>query len=269
MPSTRRGRPVRSSSAAKPAIIPACVEPVTVQTTIVSKKTPSCSSCAATSKAQLAKPSPPSGCSEAPAGMAYGLPPAASTSAIASSHDCRMPMSKPLLVEAHVGAHDPREQDVADLVVDRVVPVDPLLLDQPALQAEVRGDGRDLPGVVGLEAADRDERVGALGEHVGDDVLQLAGLVAAVRQARAAVLALGPHRRAAEMAVSRSSRWTGLGPKVSGCRGNSWSLMGRVVAQAPGDDGAQQREDAVGDLGLQGDHRRAAGDAVVRRAPGR
>ncbi len=49
MPITRRGRPPAASSAAKPAIIPACVEPVTVQTRIVSKKTPSCSSCWATS----------------------------------------------------------------------------------------------------------------------------------------------------------------------------------------------------------------------------
>ncbi len=49
MPSTRRGRPPASSSAANPAIMPACVEPVTVQTTIVSKKTPSSSSCCATS----------------------------------------------------------------------------------------------------------------------------------------------------------------------------------------------------------------------------
>ena len=37
IPSTARGR----SWAAKPAIMPACVEPVTEQTTIVSKKTPS------------------------------------------------------------------------------------------------------------------------------------------------------------------------------------------------------------------------------------
>ena len=95
MPITRRGRPPASSSAAKPATIPACVDPVTVQTRIVSKKTPSCSSCCATSKAQLAKPSPPSGWSLAPAGMAYGVPPRASTSAMACFHESRKPMSKP------------------------------------------------------------------------------------------------------------------------------------------------------------------------------
>ena len=67
MPMTwRSGR----SSSAKPAIIPAWVEPVTVQTSTWSKKMPSSASCAATSRAQLAKPRPPSGWSDAPAGMA-------------------------------------------------------------------------------------------------------------------------------------------------------------------------------------------------------
>ena len=102
-------------------------------------------------------------------------------------------------VEADVGAHDPRQQDVADLVVDGVRPVDPLLLHQPGLEAELRRDGRHLAGVVGLDAADGDERVGALGERVGDDVLQLAGLVAAVGQPGVAVLPLGPDLGAAEV----------------------------------------------------------------------
>ena len=69
MPMTLRRTPVRSSSAANPAIIPAWVEQVTVHTTMVSKCTPSASSCSATSNAQFAKPTPPSGCSEAPAGI--------------------------------------------------------------------------------------------------------------------------------------------------------------------------------------------------------
>ncbi len=95
MPRTRRFTPVRSSSAAKPAIIPACVEPVTVHTMIVSNVIPSAFSCSASSKAQLANPRPPSGCSDAPAGMGYGLPPDASTSARAFFHESRTPMSKP------------------------------------------------------------------------------------------------------------------------------------------------------------------------------
>jgi hypothetical protein len=53
--------------------------------------------------------------------------------------------------------------------------------------------------VVGLHPADGDERVAALRERVGDQVLQLAGLVAAVRDTGVAVLALGPQGRAAEV----------------------------------------------------------------------
>ena len=108
-------------------------------------------SCSATSNAQFAKPSPPSGCSEAPAGMAYGFPPAASTSAIASSHE-----PPDADVEARPGRSRTsapmmrRQQDVAHLVVDRVVPVHPVLLHEPALEPEVRRHGRHLAGVVGL-----------------------------------------------------------------------------------------------------------------------
>ena len=91
IPMTRRGR----SCPANPAIIPAWVEPVTEQTTTVSKKTPSCSSCWRTSSAQPAKPSPPSGCSDAPAGMPYGTPPRARTSSMACSHEVLISMPNP------------------------------------------------------------------------------------------------------------------------------------------------------------------------------
>ena len=66
MPITRRS----VSCAAKPAIIPAWVLPVTEQTTIVSKKTPSSASWRSTSRAQPAKPRPPSRWSDPPAGIA-------------------------------------------------------------------------------------------------------------------------------------------------------------------------------------------------------
>ena len=56
----------------------------------------------------------------------------------------------------------------------------------------MRGDRRDLARVVRLHAADRDERVAALRERVGREVLELARLVAAVREAAVAVLALRP-----------------------------------------------------------------------------
>ena len=67
------------------------------------------------------------------------------------------------------------------------------------MQARVGRHRRDLAGVVGLDAADRHERVAALGERVGDEVLELADLVAAEREAAVAVLALGPHRGAAQV----------------------------------------------------------------------
>src|SRR5438067_4327113 len=95
-------------------------------------------------------------------------------------------------VEPDVGAHDPREQDVPDLFVSVVRPVDPVLLDEDAAEAEVRGDGGDLARVVRLDAADRDQGVAPRREGVGREVLELARLVAAVREPRVAVLALGP-----------------------------------------------------------------------------
>ena len=49
----------------------------------------------ATSRAQSAKPSPPNGWSDAPAGIGYGRPPAATTESIARCQLSRTPMSKP------------------------------------------------------------------------------------------------------------------------------------------------------------------------------
>src|SRR5205814_182381 len=92
------------------------------------------------------------------------------------------------LREPYVGAHDPREQDVADLVVDGVRPLHPVLLNEDAAETETRGHRGDLTRVVRLDAADRDERVAALRERFGDEVLQLARLVAAVGKPGVAVL---------------------------------------------------------------------------------
>ena len=170
-------------------------------------------SCCATSRAQLAKPSPPRRWSEAPAGMAYGVPPAARTSSSARSQQSLDADAEAGRVEPDVGAHDPREQDVADPVVDRVRPVHPALLHQPGLQPELGRDRGDLAGVVRLVAADRDERVGPLGQRVRDDVLELAGLVAAERQAGVAVLALGPDLRTAEVLGQPVERVHGARPE--------------------------------------------------------
>ena len=67
-----------------------------------------------------------------------------------------------------------------------------MLLHEHAAEAEVSCDRCDLTRVVRLDAADRDERVAALRERIGGEVLELARLVAAVGEARVAVLALGP-----------------------------------------------------------------------------
>src|SRR5207247_7053403 len=95
-------------------------------------------------------------------------------------------------VEPHVRTHDPREEDVADLVVDDVGPVHPVLLHEDAAKAESGRRGRDLTRVVRLHAADRHERVAPLREGICGEVLELPYLVAAVRQARVAVLPLRP-----------------------------------------------------------------------------
>ena len=103
------------------------------------------------------------------------------------------------LDQAHVGAHDARQLDVADPVIDRIGPVDPALLDQDAAHAQVRGDRGDLAGVVGLDATDGHERVRTLRQRVRGEVLQLAHLVATKGEARVDVLALGPQGRATQM----------------------------------------------------------------------
>ena len=108
--------------------------------------------------------------------MPYGVPPESwtSRSALPGASDADVEGGR---VQPHVRAHDPRQEDVADLVVDGVVPIDPLLLDEATFEAELRCDGRDLAGVVRLDPADRDQRVGSLRECVGDKVLKLADLV--------------------------------------------------------------------------------------------
>ena len=47
-----------------------------------------------------------------------------------------------------VGTKDAAEQDVANLVIDRIGPVDPALLHEDALHADVGSDRRYLPRVI-------------------------------------------------------------------------------------------------------------------------
>ena len=64
-------------------------------------------------------------------------------------------------------------------------------LHQDALHAQVRGDRRHLARLVRLDAADGDQGVAALRDGFGDQVFQLARLVAAEGQPAVAVFALG------------------------------------------------------------------------------
>ena len=94
-------------------------------------------------------------------------------------------------IQAHVGAHDAAHLDVAHAVVHRVGIVHPVLLHQHALHAQVRGHRSYLARLVGLDAANRHQRVVATCNGFGDQVFELASLVAAKGQAAVAVLALG------------------------------------------------------------------------------
>ena len=94
-------------------------------------------------------------------------------------------------IQAHIGAHDAAHLDVAHAVVHRVGVVHPVLLHQHALHAQVRSHGGHLARLVGLDAANRHQRVVAARNRFGNQVLHLARFVAAKGQARVAVLTLG------------------------------------------------------------------------------
>ena len=119
--------------------------------------------------------------------------------------------------QPHVGAHDAAQHDVADPVVDRVLVRDPGLLHQPAFHPDLGRDRRHLARVVRLHAADRDQRVGVRGDRIGNDIFELAQLVAAEREAGIAVLTLGVELdRIAQMRAQALEFSIGVGPKVRG-----------------------------------------------------
>ena len=111
-----------------------------------------------------------------------------------------------------------------------------------AFRPSLRRDRRHLPGVVGLHPADGDERVGALGQRVRHEVLELAGLVAAEGEAGVDVLALGPDPGAAEVVgqpVERVHRARAERQRVAGEVGDghgqvSVGVTGRGSARSRG-----------------------------------
>lgn len=135
------------------------------------------------------------------------------------------------LDQLDVGTHDPGQQNVAHSVADRIRPVDPALLHQSRLQPEFGRHGRNLPGVVRLDAADGDEGVGSGSQCIWHEVLELAGLVAAEGQAAVAVLALGPDLCAAEVPGQAFQRVNWGSDRTAGDNGEK-SRSGMAVLSA-------------------------------------
>ena len=128
MPSTRRGR----SCPAKPAIIPACVEPVTVQTIDRVEEDAEL----LLLLLHLVGPVREAKAAEAVVGCAgrdrVRNAAVGTDRSSAFSQLSLKPIPNPASTSSTCGAHDPRQQDVADPVVHRVRPVDPALLHQRA-----------------------------------------------------------------------------------------------------------------------------------------
>ena len=81
--------------------------------------------------------------------------------------------------QVRMGAHDARQQDVADPIVDGIFVRHPAFLDQVALHPDLGRHCGHHARVIGLHAADRDQRVGIARDRVRHDVFKLAQLVAA------------------------------------------------------------------------------------------
>ena len=153
IPITRRSR----SWAAKPATIPACVEPVTEHTITVSKKTPS-------SRLLLGDLLRPAREAE-PAERVVRRARRDRVRRAAGRLDVGDRLLPALLeadpepgrVEPHVGAHEAAELDVADAVVDDVGPVDPAAPARARTPARC-APRRPRPGACGWTARRRSRR---------------------------------------------------------------------------------------------------------------
>jgi len=96
----------------------------------------------------------------------------------------------------------------------------------------VGGNGCHLARLVGLDAADRHQRVAALGQRLGDEVLELARLVAAKGEAAVAVLALGVQLDpTAELRAQARQRVDGRGSEGERMAGKVLEIHGAIVAR--------------------------------------
>ena len=96
----------------------------------------------------------------------------------------------------------------------------------------MRRDRGDLPRLVRLDAADGHQRVAALGQRLGDEVFELARLVAAKGEAAVAVLALGVQLDpAAKLRAQARQRVYGRGSEGKRMAGKTLKIHGVIVAR--------------------------------------
>jgi hypothetical protein len=105
---------------------------------------------------------------------------------------------RPAGADRDLRAEQSVEQHVAALVEVRVVGFQAPLQDDVAAKPEFGRDRRGLPDMVRLRGALRDDGRRPLAERLGEEVFELARLVAASGKA-GAVVALDPYARAAEI----------------------------------------------------------------------
>jgi hypothetical protein len=141
-------------------------------------------------------------------------------------------------VQLDVRTEHAAQLDIADPVVKRIGPVHPALLHQVRLESRGRGRGGHLPGVVGLDPADGDQRVGSLRQGVGNQVFELPDLVAAEGEAAVAVITLGPDFCATQMLRQARKGMDRRGPegeRIAGKRlrsGNALRMESRTLVEA-------------------------------------
>src|SRR6185437_17168481 len=126
-------------------------------------------------------------------------------------------------------SHDPRQLYVTDPIVNRIRVVNPVLLNQNATHAKMRGNGGHLPRLIRLNATDGDQCVAALLEGFGNQVFQFAGFISAVRQATVAVFSLGKKLNASTKMCAQPSQMLNWG-------GSKGQLESRKLFQVHGQD---------------------------------
>jgi len=108
-------------------------------------------------------------------------------------------------VEVEGGAHHVAQERVSDMPLLAPLRRDPVVVQEHASEAHSRSRGSRLAGLIGLHCSNRDEGVSTLLDGIGDDELELAGLVAAAGEA-GEVVALDPDLGPAEVVREPAER---------------------------------------------------------------